>query len=94
MSGALYIGIIGDFTPGLRSHLATVDSLGHAARALSMELDDRWLLTRSLAREGAEDALGRFDGLWAAPDSPYRSQDGAHRGMRYAREHGVPFMAT
>jgi CTP synthase (UTP-ammonia lyase) len=94
MSEMLSIGIIGDFTPGLRSHLATVDSLGHAAAALPAKLDVRWLLTRSLARDGAEDALGRFDGLWAAPGSPYLSQEGAHRGIRYAREHGVPFIAT
>jgi CTP synthase (UTP-ammonia lyase) len=38
--------------------------------------------------------LARFDGIWVAPGSPYRSQDGALAAIRYAREHGTPLYGT
>jgi CTP synthase (UTP-ammonia lyase) len=43
---------------------------------------------------GGTGALAAFDGLWAAPGSPYRSLEGALAGVRFARERGVPFFGT
>jgi YD repeat-containing protein len=46
------------------------------------------------ALEHVDDRLSRFDGLWIAPASPYRSMDGALTAIRYARERGVPLVGT
>jgi CTP synthase (UTP-ammonia lyase) len=43
---------------------------------------------------GGEKALEGFDGLIAAPGSPYRSFDGMLRGIEFARTRNWPFTAT
>ena len=44
--------------------------------------------------EAPETRLARYDGLWIAPSSPYRSMEGALSAIRYARERGVPLFGT
>ena len=48
----------------------------------------------SLANGFDETTLKQFDALWCAPGSPYKSMDGALRGIQFARERGWPFIAT
>jgi CTP synthase (UTP-ammonia lyase) len=53
-------------------------------------IDVTWFPTTSIG----DATLAGFDGIWCAPGSPYQSLDGALRGIRYARERGVPFIGT
>ena len=53
-----------------------------------------WLLTPEGAKQGADKFLSRYDGLWAAPVSPYESGEGILRGIEYARSRNVPFTGT
>ncbi len=94
MEKKLHIGIIGDFNPQSRYHLATNTSIKHAAAALDKTVEITWLPTPEL--EGAFDSprLDPFDGLWCAPGSPYASMQGALDGIRYAREKGKAFIGT
>ena len=94
MNQTLTVGIAGDWNASSPSHPATNDALEHAARALSVPVDVRWLPTPSLAAEGSEATLRQFDALWCAPGSPYQSMDGALRAIRFAREEGRPFVGT
>ena len=94
MHEAIRIGIIGDFDPDFRPHAATEEALRHAADALAVGLEVRWLPTPSLLDPESEKALETFDGLWASPGSPYRSLEGALRAIRFARERSWPFVAT
>ncbi|MGA8762083.1 MAG: hypothetical protein WB562_04255 [Candidatus Sulfotelmatobacter sp.] len=94
MSGAVRIGILGDFNAEFRSHHATNDSLQHAARKLKIKVDSEWVPTPSLAGNGAEKTLELFDGLWASPGSPYKSSDGMLKGIEFARHRNWPFLAT
>lgn len=94
MQHSLRIGIIGDFDPGLRYHKDTTDALAHAAGVLSVELECSWLPTQSLDCARIEDTMERFDSLWCAPGSPYKSMNGALNGIRFAREKNVPFFGT
>jgi CTP synthase (UTP-ammonia lyase) len=87
------IGIIGDYNPDFHPHRATDAAVHHAANQLRLTTTIEWLPTALLA-EDAGAQLGRFDALWCAPGSPYRSMDGALRGIRFARERGVPFIGT
>ena len=52
MNTPLRVGIIGDFDPQLRYHLATNEALCHAANALSVRVDTTWLPTPSLDHAG------------------------------------------
>jgi CTP synthase (UTP-ammonia lyase) len=94
MNHPLEVGIVGDFNPDVRYHLSTNEAIGHAAEALSVSANYTWVATDSLHAEGGEAALERFDALWIAPWSPYRSSAGVHRGIRFARENGRPLVAT
>lgn len=88
------IGIIGDFNPESRYHLATHESIRHAALALAFSVEITWLPTPELEGVHATANLEPFDGLWCAPGSPYDSMQGALDGIRYAREKGKPFIGT
>lgn len=94
MSDAVRIGILGDFNPEFPSHRATNDSLQHAARKLGMEVRSEWIPTPSLMTPEGEKKLETFDGLWAAPGSPYKSFDGMLRGIQFARVRDWPFLGT
>jgi CTP synthase (UTP-ammonia lyase) len=88
------IGILGDFNPAFRSHDATNDSLQHAAKKLGYPVESEWVSTPSLLEPDRKPSLESFDGLWAAPGSPYKSFDGMLKGIEFARVHDWPFLAT
>jgi CTP synthase (UTP-ammonia lyase) len=94
MDKPVKIGMIGDFNPSSRFHLATNESLAHAARALGVTVDSSWLSTESLDVAANEKTLQQFDGLWCSPGSPYKSMNGALKAIRFAREKGWPFIGT
>ena len=94
MHDLLRVGIIGDFDPHLRSHIATNEAIRHAASALSVTVECAWLPTPSLDAEDNETTLQPCDALWCAPASPYKSMQGALRAIRFAREKGWPFLGT
>ena len=94
VSDGVRIGILGDFNTDFRSHHATTDSLQHAARKLQMKVETEWLPTTSLTADAAEKKLEGFDGLWAAPGSPYKNFEGMLRGIEFARRRDWPFLGT
>ena len=94
MTQPVRIAIVGDYNEDLRSHIATNEALTHTADFLSIALEYEWLPTQTLSTEGVESTLRKFDGLWVAPGSPYSSTDGALNSIRFAREHGWPFIGT
>jgi CTP synthase (UTP-ammonia lyase) len=88
------IGIIGDFDPQSKYHLATNDALYHASAYLSIDVNIVWLPTPSLDVPQLEIVLEPFNALWCAPGSPYVSMAGALKGIQFARERGRPFVGT
>jgi CTP synthase (UTP-ammonia lyase) len=94
MDPPIKIGIIGDFDPNLRSHIATNEALKRAAKDLCVTLEFEWLPTLPLEEESSLKRLKTFDALWCAPGSPYESMDGALSSIRFAREKGWPFIGT
>lgn len=93
MAGNVRIGIIGDHEPDRPSHKATEEALEHAAKALDVAVEAEWLPTVLLEGRGVE-AVNRFDALWCAPGSPYKSLNGALEAVRFVREQGQPFIGT
>lgn len=91
MNTAIAIGLIGDRDDGVTAHRAIPLALEQAAAALGAALRVEWLPTERIERDAQ---LGGCDGFWCVPASPYRSMDGALRAIRFAREHGRPFLGT
>ena len=87
------IAVAGDFNPEYASHQAINASLGHAAAALGMELDSKWVATGSMER-GADEILRKYDGVFIASGSPYHSMAGAFAAIRFARTMSWPLIGT
>jgi CTP synthase (UTP-ammonia lyase) len=93
MARPVSVGVIGDFNPEFPPHSATKAALEHAAAALGVQVDVRWLGTTELEDVDLAE-LANHDALWCAPGSPYRSLNGALRAIRFARESDWPFIGT
>ncbi|MBZ5571344.1 MAG: hypothetical protein LAO09_05630 [Acidobacteriia bacterium] len=94
MSDATRIGILGDFDSKSPTLPAIEKSLQHAAAKLGISVEATWLATPSLLEANAHKVLEGFDGIWAAPGSPYRSFDGMLKGIEFARRRDWPFLGT
>lgn len=94
MSDPVQIGIFGDYDPNSPTLPAIEESIQHAADKLKIEAEARWLPTNSLLGPELDTKLESFDGLWAAPASPYKSFDGMLRGIEFARRRDWPFVGT
>jgi CTP synthase (UTP-ammonia lyase) len=81
------VAVVGDLNPKNPTHVFTNAALEH------LRLGFEWVPTDAIGRD-AEEQLDRYDGLWIAPASPYRSMEGALTAIRHARERGVPLVGT
>ena len=82
------IAIIGDLNPSSASH----QELEAARAVLGPDVETVWIGTTDpridrLAEMG-------IDGVWLAPGSPYADDAAVLRAIRWAREHGIPFLGT
>ena len=91
MSDPVRIVILGDYDPKSPTLPAVEKSLGHASAQLNMPVAAEWIATPSVLAPDAEKKLESFDGLWAAPGSPYKSFDGMLKGIEFARRRDWPF---
>jgi len=91
----LHVGLIGDYDPSSikTAHTITLKALTLAANDLSCAVELQWLPTPSLEQDTAQKLAG-YQVLWAVPNTPYASMEGALKGIRFAREHAVPFLGT
>ena len=95
MDDSVRIAIIGDFDPQAPNLPAIEKSLQHAASRLNMPVEAKWIATPSLLESGSTvKLLESYDGIWAAPGSPYKSFAGMLKGIEFARCRDWPFLAT
>ncbi len=88
------IGLLGEFSPTTRSLVAASEAIRHAAAALDLEAECRWLATSTLGAAGSEELLASCDGLWAPAGSPCRNVAGMLSAILFARTHDWPFLGT
>lgn len=88
---AISIALIGDYDPQVTAHQAIPVALALVAEQLDRQVQFEWLATDQIH---ADTPLNRFDGFWCVPASPYRSEAGALRAIRFAREQQRPFLGT
>ena len=94
MADAVRIAVLGDFDPKSPTLPAVENSLQHASVKLNIPVEAEWLSTPSLVQSDVENKLESFDGIWAAPGSPYKSFEGMLRGIEFARRRDWPFLGT
>ena len=94
MSDAVRIGILGDYDADSPTLPAIDKSLQHASAKLNLAIESQWIPTPSLLQPNAQRMLESFDGIWAAPGSPYQSFDGILKGIEFARRRDWPFLGT
>jgi CTP synthase (UTP-ammonia lyase) len=82
--------VIAEYDPNFVPHRKTDEALRHSAEMLHIPLEVRWLSTADITVGRLQEA----DGLWIGPGSPYKSLEGALAAIRFAREQGVPLLAT
>ena len=94
MSDAVRIAVLGDYDSKSPNLPKIEQSIEHAAKQLGSKFEAQWLATPSLAEAGSEKMLETFDGIWAAPGSPYKSFEGMLKGIEFARRRDWPFLGT
>lgn len=94
MGDTVRIGILGDFNPKSPNLPAVAKSLEHAAGKVGVSVSAEWLPTPSMTEASAQKKLESFDGIWAAPGSPYLSMEGMLKGIEFARQRDWPFLGT
>ena len=94
MSDPVRIGILGDYDPKSPTPPAIEKSLQHASAHLNLPVEAEWIATPTVLAPDAPKKLEGYDGIWAAPGSPYKSFDGMLKGIEFARERDWPFLGT
>jgi CTP synthase (UTP-ammonia lyase) len=94
VADSVRIGILGDYDPKSPTLPTIEKSLQHASSKLNQPVEAQWLPTSSLLGQTTEKTLESFDGIWAAPGSPYKSFDGMLKGIEFARRRDWPFLGT
>jgi CTP synthase (UTP-ammonia lyase) len=87
------IGIIGDYDVNRPSQARTGESLVHASKELSVDIEAVWLPTASMGNPAMAEKLPDMDAVWAGPGD-YESSDAAVLAIKYCRERQKPFFAT
>lgn len=87
------IGLIGDYDAGVVAHVVIPRAIQLVADDLGVQINFDWVSTPSLDQD-FEQKLSKYHALWVVPASPYRSTQGALNGIRFAREHQIPFLGT
>lgn len=88
------IALIGDFNPDVTAHQAIPKALEIAGNRAGISVHHDWIATASIDPENIASQLGRYQGIWCVPASPYQNFDGALAAIGYARLNKVPFLGT
>jgi CTP synthase len=86
------IGIVGKYVDLPDAYLSVAESLRHAAAALGLKLDLRWVPSDELTGLLADSYLEDLDGVVIPGGFGYRGVEGKIQAIRYARENDVPLL--
>jgi CTP synthase (UTP-ammonia lyase) len=88
---AARLAIVGDRSPHVRAHGRIPGLVAALREQEGLALDPYWIPSEDAVAPGSLDG---FDGIWLAPGSPYRSEEGAVAAAGTARTLGIPFLGT
>src|SRR5436853_7800416 len=85
VADSVAVGILAHFQPKAPNLPAIEKSVEHASAKLQIAVEAKWIPTPSVLEPNGQKTLESFDGIWAAPGSPYKSFDGMLKGIEFAR---------
>jgi CTP synthase (UTP-ammonia lyase) len=92
MKKRIQIGLIGDFSDAISTHVALNEAIGHCKPHVHFTLETPWIPTVSVTNSFL--AQHTFEGFWIVPGSPYQNDEGVYALIRWARENNFPLLGT
>jgi len=86
------IGIVGKYTDLPDAYLSVVESIRHAAPGAGVRPVIKWISADSVDGLLADSYLADLDGILVPGGFGSRGVEGKIQAIRYAREHGIPFL--
>jgi CTP synthase len=86
------IGLVGKYTDLPDAYLSVVESLRHAAPEANVKANIKWISADSVDGLLADSYLSDLDGILVPGGFGSRGVEGKIQAIRYAREHGIPFL--
>ena len=90
--GEVTIGIVGKYVDLPDAYLSVVEALRHAGRTSRVKTNLRWIPADDVDGLLVESYLEGLDGVLVPGGFGIRGIEGKIQAVRYAREHGVPFL--
>ena len=84
------IALIAEYNPTSETHIATNRALEHSAKYLDIPITAEWISTEDLTPQ----LFDKFQGIWVGTGSPYKNMPKTLSAIQFARENGVPTLAT
>ena len=86
------IAVVGKYTGLKDAYKSIIEALTHAGIANRTRVTIDWVNSETLDPESAADRLGDADGILVPGGFGHRGVEGKIAAIRYAREHGIPFL--
>lgn len=86
------VALVGKYTKLHDAYISVVEALKHGGVANHTSVDIRWIDSETVTPENVEELLHDVQGVLVPGGFGDRGIDGKIFAIRYAREHGVPFL--
>lgn len=86
------IGLVGKYVELQDAYKSIKEALEHAGAENETKVNIRWVHSEKLTPKNVAKHLGGLSGILVAPGFGHRGAEGKIEAVRYAREHGVPFL--
>jgi CTP synthase len=86
------VRIVGKYVNLRDAYLSVMEALSHGGFHHGAKVNITWIPSDELIAGGVEEALGGADGIIVPGGFGIRGVEGKIAAIRYAREHGVPFL--
>ncbi len=86
------IGLVGKYVELQDAYKSIKEALEHAGAENETKVNIRWVHSEKLTPKNVGKHLGGLSGILVAPGFGHRGAEGKIEAVRYAREHGVPFL--
>ena len=91
-SDTVKIGLIGKYVKLPDAYHSVVESLKHAGFFHGAQVEIRWVASDDLETADLDEVLGELGGILVPGGFGVRGVEGKINAVRYAREHGIPFL--
>jgi CTP synthase len=86
------LAIVGKYTDNGDAYISVAEAVRHGGIHYHCKVNIRWLEATDIEEDNIETALGDAHGIIVTGAFGSRGSEGKIRAIRYAREHGVPFL--